>query len=95
MNSEYKNKIYFINIVHMFMVTALVLFISTASSNAQDALLDIKEVKSESGITAWLVENHNVPVISMNFVFKDAGAKLDPASKQGLLAHCLAKILTA
>lgn len=47
-------------------------------------LLDIQEVKSSHGISAWLVEDHSVPVIAMQFAFKGAGAKLDPAEKQGL-----------
>jgi len=51
---------------------------------ARDKFLDIKEVTSESGITAWLVEDHSIPVISLQFAFKDAGSIQDPADKQGL-----------
>ncbi len=46
--------------------------------------LDIQEVKSESGITAWLVQDPSIPIIAMEFAFLDAGAKLDPKDKQGL-----------
>ncbi len=49
-----------------------------------DKLLDIQEVKSASGITAWLVEDHTLPVISLSFAFHGAGAALDPENKQGL-----------
>lgn len=47
-------------------------------------LLDIQQVKSKSGLTAWLVEDHSVPVISIKFSFKNSGAKHDPIDKQGL-----------
>lgn len=53
-------------------------------AHARNKTLDIQEVKSPDGITAWLVEDHSVPVISMNFGFKGAGALLDPPDKQGL-----------
>ncbi len=48
-------------------------------------ILDIKDVKSASGIKAWLVEDHSMPIIAINFAFKDAGTKNDPADKQGLI----------
>ncbi|MAE50786.1 MAG: peptidase M16 [Micavibrio sp.] len=54
------------------------------SATARDKVLDIKEVKSESGITAWLVEDHSIPVISLQFAFKGAGSVQDPEGKQGL-----------
>jgi zinc protease len=43
----------------------------------------IKQVRSPGGISAWLVEDHTVPLISMNFSFK-GGAAQDPADAQGL-----------
>lgn len=46
--------------------------------------IDIKEVRSPGGITAWLVEDHTVPVIAVEFGFLDAGGKQDPTDKQGL-----------
>lgn len=54
------------------------------SARADDRFLDIEEVTSKSGITAWLVEDHSLPVIAMEFAFGGAGAVLDPAEKQGL-----------
>lgn len=53
-------------------------------SVSAQSFLKIKEVKSESGLKAWLVEDHTVPVIALQFGFKDAGSKLDPVEKQGL-----------
>lgn len=51
---------------------------------AQAAILNIKEVKSKSGITAWLVEDHSIPVISLKYSFSGAGAVNDPQDLQGL-----------
>ncbi len=47
-------------------------------------LLNIKQVESDGGIKAWLVEDHTVPVIAMQFAFKGQGAVNDPADLQGL-----------
>jgi zinc protease len=44
--------------------------------------IDIKEVKSKAGITAWLVEDHTNPLIAMQFSFQ-GGAVDDPAGKEG------------
>ncbi len=46
--------------------------------------IDIKEVRSSGGITAWLVQDKSVPVISMNFAFKTGGTAYDPKGKTGL-----------
>jgi zinc protease len=43
----------------------------------------IEEVKSAQGITAWLVEDHTIPVVSMSAAFR-GGSVLDPADKRGL-----------
>ncbi len=50
----------------------------------QKRVLDIQEVTSPGGITAWLVEDHTLPIISLKFAFKGAGAVNDPEDKQGL-----------
>nr|WP_321445256.1 pitrilysin family protein [uncultured Cohaesibacter sp.] len=64
---------------------ALVTFISTVSmliglstAKAQE----IQEVTSPSGIKAWLVEDHTVPIISMDFSFA-GGTAQDPEGKEG------------
>jgi zinc protease len=43
----------------------------------------IQRVVSPGGIEAWLVEEHAVPVISMNFVFA-GGSTQDPEGKEGV-----------
>ena len=53
--------------------------------------MKIQVVKSPGGITAWLVEEHSVPLIAMRFAFEGGNAQ-DPAGKEGL-AHFLAGML--
>jgi zinc protease len=43
----------------------------------------IQEVTSHSGVTAWLVEDHKLPLIAMHFAFR-GGVEQDPVAKQGL-----------
>lgn len=43
----------------------------------------IEKVVSPGGITAWLVEDHTVPIVSMSVAFR-GGAALDPDDKAGL-----------
>ncbi|WP_417666619.1 M16 family metallopeptidase [Roseibium sp.] len=45
--------------------------------------VEIQRVVSEKGVEAWLVEDHTVPIIAVNFSFK-GGAAQDPEGKQGL-----------
>lgn len=45
--------------------------------------MNIQDVKSPGGISAWLVEEHGVPLIALRFVF-DGGSSQDPAGKEGL-----------
>jgi len=45
--------------------------------------VEIQRVKSASGIEAWLVENHSIPLIAIRFAFEGA-AGIDPKGKAGL-----------
>ncbi|MGE0700980.1 MAG: insulinase family protein [Hyphomicrobiaceae bacterium] len=45
--------------------------------------MNIQEVKSPGGISAWLVEEHSVPLLALRFVF-DGGSSQDPAGKEGI-----------
>jgi len=53
--------------------------------------MKIQEVKSPGGITAWLVEEHSVPLIALRYAF-DGGNAQDPEGKEGL-ANFLASML--
>lgn len=64
---------------------SFVLIILALPAHAQGKrFLDIQEVTSPGGIKAWLVEDHSVPVIAMEFAFASSGSSLDPADKQGV-----------
>lgn len=70
-----------------FFSIILLFFLALAaplSGGARATLLDIQEVKSPGGITAWLVEDHSVPVIAFEYAFGGAGSAQDPQDKQGL-----------
>ncbi|MCV3210145.1 insulinase family protein [Mesorhizobium sp. YC-39] len=47
------------------------------------AAMNIQQVTSPKGITAWLVEDYSVPIIAIRFVF-DGGSTQDPEGKEGL-----------
>ena len=66
-----------------FLGALLVLFIAI-SPVAAKPFLAIQEVKSDNGITAWLVEDHTLPIISIQFSFKEAGSARDSQERQGL-----------
>jgi zinc protease len=53
--------------------------------------MKIQEVKSPGGLTAWLVEEHSVPLIAMRFAF-EGGSSQDAAGKEGT-ANFLAGML--
>ncbi len=58
------------------------LFLLVASLVPAKAM-DIKEVRSPGGVTAWLVEDYTVPIITIRFAFK-GGSTQDPAGKEGI-----------
>ncbi|MFO1091669.1 MAG: pitrilysin family protein [Hyphomicrobiales bacterium] len=47
------------------------------------AAIDIKEVTSPGGIKAWLVEDHTIPLIAMQFSFK-GGVAAEPEAQRGV-----------
>ncbi len=46
------------------------------------ATVDIKEVKTPGGLTAWLVEDHSIPFMALEIRFR-GGASLDMPGKRG------------
>jgi len=61
------------------LMAALALVLAALPARA----FDIKEVKSPGGITAWLVEDHSIPLIAMSFSFA-TGSAADPPDRPGL-----------
>lgn len=64
-------------------VLLAVAFVTMPAVLAARAGVDIQEVKSDSGVTAWLVEDYTVPIITVRFAFK-GGTTQDPAGKEGI-----------
>jgi zinc protease len=68
-------------------LTAATLFLSliflTLPAIVARAAMDIQEVESEKGVSAWLVEDYSVPMVAIRFVF-DGGSTQDPPGKEGL-----------
>lgn len=61
--------------------TAALLGLLLAAAPAR--AIEVERVVSPGGITAWLVQDHTNPIISVNFAFR-GGAALDPAGREGL-----------
>jgi zinc protease len=61
----------------------LALFVVLLLAPLPARAVDIQSVTSPGGITAWLIEDHSNPLISVAFGFK-GGASGDPQGKEGL-----------
>ncbi|MDK1376540.1 MULTISPECIES: pitrilysin family protein [unclassified Sinorhizobium] len=48
------------------------------------AAVAIQEVKTSSGIKAWLVEDYSIPIVTIRFAFR-GGTTQDPSGKEGLV----------
>jgi zinc protease len=53
------------------------------------AAMSIERVTGASGVDAWLVEDHSIPIVTLSFAFA-GGAALDPAGKEGTAAMAAA-----
>ncbi|MDX1923463.1 MAG: pitrilysin family protein [Alphaproteobacteria bacterium] len=53
---------------------------------------DVQILKSSKGITAWLIEDHSLPIVSLSFAW-NGGIETDDDAKQGL-SHVAATMLT-
>jgi zinc protease len=65
------------------MIRALFLAATLAVAGPALAAVEIQEVESPGGITAWLVEEQSIPFVSLEVRFQ-GGAALDPADKRGV-----------
>ena len=63
-------------------ITCLTLSLFLLHPRTAEAM-DVKQIKTESGIEAWLVEDHSVPLVSLKFAF-EGGSSQDPDGKEGL-----------
>lgn len=70
-------RVNFVNLLAVF------LLLNTVALSRPAQAMDIKTVKSSSGIEAWLVEEHSVPLVALRFAFT-GGSSQDPADKAGV-----------
>ncbi len=75
----------------LFAIFAIALSLLLVRAPLPASALEIREVKTPSGITAWLVEDHTVPLVAMDFSFT-GGSAADPKGREGL-ADFLAAML--
>jgi zinc protease len=64
------------------MIRALFLSATLAVAGPAFAAVEIQEVESPGGITAWLVEEQSIPFVALEIRFR-GGAALDPEDKRG------------
>jgi len=63
-------------------ITMTALVQPTQANN--DRVLDIQSHTSPKGISFWHVEDNSLPILTMHFAFRGAGAVIDPDGKTGL-----------
>lgn len=68
----------------LFSIVFITGFLMTMTTQAAERILDIREYKTPKGITVWHVEDHTLPIITIDFAFRRAGAIVDPQGKEGL-----------
>jgi len=73
-----------LGILLLIVLIGLVLFFGMRAQAAPEKFLPIKEVKTQSGISVWMVEDHSLPIIALRFLFLDSGSANDPEKLQGL-----------
>ena len=56
---------------------------SLAIASVEARAVEIQTVETPGGLTAWLVEDHTVPIVAVNFAFAGGSAQ-DPDGKEGL-----------
>jgi zinc protease len=62
----------------------LVVGLGLASALPAEASVTIQEIRAPSGVTAWLVEDYAVPMVTIRFAF-EGGSTQDPPGKEGLV----------
>lgn len=65
------------------LLLAAALFAAALCQSGPAAAVQIARVAGASGVEAWLVEDHSLPVIALEFAFEN-GSSLDPADEPGV-----------
>jgi len=66
----------------IILIAVLVFF--GMSAQAADRFLPIREIKTPGGISVWAVEDKSLPILSLQFTFRDSGSANDPDNLQGM-----------
>jgi len=66
--------------------------ITPAPTKHKPNQIHVQEIKGKNGAMAWVVETHEIPVVSVALAFKNAGNAADPKGLSGL-AYLLAGML--
>jgi zinc protease len=66
-------------------LAALVVVAATLAPVGARAAIEIEEVVSPGGVTAWLYEDHTLPIVTLEASFR-GGAALDPAEEAGAVS---------
>ncbi|MBI1774338.1 MAG: insulinase family protein [Proteobacteria bacterium] len=76
------------------LILCLALFVAgLVSAQPAHAFAPIQQIASPGGIVAWLVEDHSVPIVTLEASFAGSGSAADPQGKEGL-ANLTAELLT-
>lgn len=74
-----------IRIVYLFFLLCFFVMPASAAPDQNKPVLDIQTYASEQGYTVWLVEDHSLPLVTINFAFTGAGSIHETQEKQGLV----------
>ncbi|MBC6497708.1 MAG: insulinase family protein [Alphaproteobacteria bacterium GM7ARS4] len=66
-----------------FLLTAFFMLSPTHDTHAKDSGIHIQDVTSEKGVTAWLIQDDHLPIVSIQFAI-EGGSAFDPQGKKGL-----------
>lgn len=64
-------------------VAATLSMVASASGGPSASTVPVQEIRTKAGISAWLVEDHTLPLIAMDFSFSKGSAS-DPVGKEGV-----------
>lgn len=67
------------------MIRALAACLLLALSGLPARAIDIQQVTSPGGISAWLVEDHSIPFTALTLMFR-GGASMDPPDRRGAVS---------
>ncbi|MEL6678991.1 MAG: pitrilysin family protein [Pseudomonadota bacterium] len=64
------------------MIRSVLTFALVCLGTAALARFDVQEIETEAGLSVWLVEDHSIPIVTLNAAFL-GGSSLDPVGKEG------------